>query len=817
MSTAIIEDVDFSSEMHDRFRQFGTYANVTRGVPNVLDGLKPVHRRILWAMYTMRALPGRKKYKSMDCIGNILRYHPHGDSSTYSTMATMAHVPVEGKPVKRNVPLIEGQGGWGDLREGPSAARYTECCLTREAVALLGHAPDIIEGAPETDENGVDLLPNYSGQYPEPVLLPALWPAFVVNGTEGIGVGVATSSPAHNLRETMNLAIRMVDSPNPRLSTVMELLPGPDMPCEADIFDSEDGGIANYIQTGFGSFIMRAKYEVEEYQLSARKRGHKIVVTALPYRVAPESVVEGVQGMIADALLPSEVEVSNFSTVTGIRVVIDAKECDPQDIIQRLLYNGRRSGLQESFPVYSYAVVEGQIRAIGVVEALRLWIDHRRHVVRRRSRFRLERAQDRMEIVLGFLKAIPIADKIVELVRGSQNRADAESKLVEPSWGFTERQAHAILDMTLSQLTKLSVDRYLDEQLQLQATIDECTELLGNPAALDTRLKKEMRAIREAYGEDRRCTLREGESGVVERPETPAIEIPAVNVFLVRTGKNWVRQASRSSVAKVVGNDYVTSMVRVTDQNKFEGISNLGWHYRKPMGELPERMTKADALFDLDPGESLVLAESGAPYGEGSSIVLLTKNGLIKRIEWEDWTSLRPNGKGRSVMPLEGEDSVQHALFLPQSGADIALVTAYGKLLRVDPDSILPKGRGARGNPAIRFQAEDDSIVWAGALGAGEELVYWTADERVGWFDADEVDYGNRNTQGTTITRSDQLILGVAPGAGNRLNWFDGTTDDPQSLILEGQSSGTSLSDRQLKLVAKGIKRANAIWVDSQE
>lgn len=814
---ATLEQVEYGAEMRSRFQQFGTYANFTRGVPNVLDGLKPVQRRIIWAMYTMGAVPGKAKYKAMDCIGQTSRYHPHGDSAVYDTMANMAHVPSEGKPFKRPVPLIEGQGSWGDLLDGAAAPRYTECSLSEQAVALLGSFSEI-GSTPEISENTVNMIPNYSGRYDEPEILPALWPHYLVNTSKGIGVGIASNLASHNLTEVLNLAIKMVDTPNPRMETIRSIMPGPDMPCDADIFDNDnpEDGIEAYYQEGRGGFTMRARLEIEEYQISARKKGHRVVAVTLPYQVDPEHVVQGISDMVYSGDLPADVEVNNFSNIKGIRVAIDVKENDPEDIIRRVLYYGRRSGLQRSFYVNSNAIVDGKVRTVGILEALRYWINHRRTVVRRRSRYRMDRANERLEIVMGLLQAIPIADKIVEMIRQSDNRQEAEKTLQEPHWGFTPRQATAILDMTLSQLTKLSTDRYLDEKSKLEGIIDECKDLLDNPASLDTRLKKEMRQVRDEFGYDRRCTIQEG-SAYVDPPETPAVEIPAINGYLIRTGKNWVRWANRTTVNNVVGNDYVTDKIRITDGNRMDGISNMGWHYRIMCGDLPEKMTNANALFPaMDPGENLVLADTAAPYGEGTALVVIAEapdeNPVIKRIEWDNWASLRA-GKQREIIPLEEGWSVTQAFFLPPEGYDIGIISGYGKMLKMEPDAINPKGRAARGNPVMKLNDESDTIIWAGAVKADQDIVYWNTESMIGWFNTNDVEYGNRNTQGQLISRSDYLIAGVLVGDGSNVNWFGSGMEEPKSVSIDEQPGGTKLTDKKMAISAPGITKSNARWI----
>lgn len=811
--TSMPSDTEFVSEATEAFRDFGAYNNY-RAIASVIDGLRPGARRVLWAMSRNGAVPGRRTVKAMSAIGDVLKYHPHGDSGTYDSMVSMAHSPSEGDPVKRLVPLIHGQGSWGDLDNGAAAPRYTECRLNERAMALLGIDQDVVRGPSEIDENGVDLVPNYSGDLLEPPVLPALFPNFVVNGADGIGLGIATQSASHNLGEVMELAIQML-STDPRWSTVQKLLPGPDMPCDADIFDGPEGNdIRSYMETGHGSFLMRARYSVEEYKITSRRKGHEITIVGLPYRISPTMVVEGILSLIDAANLPQDLEVANYTDSSGIRVVVDVKENDPDDIVQRLLYYGSTSRMQTSFSVYSRASVDGKVETLGTIDAIRHWIDHRRVVVRRRTRYRLERAEERIEVIQGFLKAIPLAEKIIEVVRSSKDRSEAAKRMTD-RWEFTQPQTTAILDLTIGQITRLGVDRYERERDELEAKIRECRDILADQSTLDAVLRREMRAVRDAHGPARRCTLRLDESPYVDRPSTPAVEIPAVPGYLARTGTNFLRWVSKRSIKGIVGQDHVVQFVRATDQNMLEGISTWGYHYRAEIGSVPDKKpVKADSLFGLDPGEELVLANSSISEELGSDIVLITKDGMIKRIDFDVYGGHR-EGKHYSVINLGDGDSVQHAFFLPP-GKDVALLTGYGRLLRIANEDLLSKGRAARGNPAIRLDdADNDSVVWAGAVDDEDQIIYWNSEERVGWFSAGEVEPASRATMGRTITRSEFLIKGAIRDGGSELRWFTGSLEEPQTVTLDAPSSGVGLSDRQLRVEAPDILKAPAIWTNS--
>lgn len=812
-----VERVEFSAELRSKFRQYGTYVNASRAIPDVRDGLRPVHRRILWGMSEMGARPGKGKYKSMDAIGQVSRYHPHGDSALYGSMASLAHVSSEGLPFRQPMPLIDAQGSWGDLMNDAAAARYTECSLHENGMSLLGN-DQAIAGPSEISEDGVDKIPNYSGRYDEPIVLPARWPAYVVNGQMGIGVGIAMSTPSHNLRETMNLAIKLIDTPNPRMETILSIMPGPDMACDAYIFDDPNGyGIESYYETGYGRFYMRARIDAADVTPPrARKKQWKLSIHSLPWNVAPEEVVEGIQGMVDDTLLPP-MDIVNLTDINGVNVVLEIGENDPDDVINRLLYHSGQSKLQTSFSVNSHAIVKGHIQNVGIVDAIREWIAHRRQVVVRRSKFRLKKAEARIEIVSGFLTAIPMVDKIVDMIRQCDGRSEAEAKLQEPQWGFTENQAVAIMDLTLSQITKLSADRYHNEKEDLEKIADECREIISDPAKLDSTLKSEMRAVRDAYGTDRRCEIRE-DSPVVYAPETPAVEIPAVNGYLAITGRNWIRWVRKASFNRTLAADYVTTVVPCTDQNKIECITDWGYHSRSEMSDVPKDITNSSMFFHdvLDQGEQPILVNTGSVFTE-PDIVMVTSYGKVKRLDFDVWAEHRTN-RPYQVIKTEEKEMVRKAFFLPgDRDNELAILTAYGRVVRFDADDIPVKGRATKGIAGVSFDGSDDDIAWSGIVNPDDQIVYWTTRGKVGRYRIGDVSRSSRATKGRTYTKSDFVVDGIlhVPADSNhgKMGLFGPSLDEPLFIDLDDIPLGHNLDDDDLTAI-KGITKASARWTE---
>lgn len=733
------------------------------------------------------------------------------NSSVYGAMVTVAHVPSEGLSVKRLVPLIHGQGGWGDLDFGAAAPRYTECRLNEAAMALLGIDEVVTGGAPEVDENGVDMVENYSGERLEPVVLPALWPAFVVNGNEGIGAGVAMDAAPHALGEVMDLAIALLESPNLRTSTSARILPGPDLPCEADVFDTEDGGIAAYMATGKGSFVMRARYEIETYAGEKKTHGSRIVVTGLPYRISATKVVEGVSGMIEAGELPAGVSVSNYSDA-AVRVVIDVASNDAQDVLARLLHFGRKSHLQESFTVSSNAVVDSRIQCVGPVEATRLWVEHRRVVVRRRSRFRLDKALSRLELVQGFLIAIPSAAAIVETIRASADRPAASAAMVT-LYGLSERQAGAVLDMSLSRLTRLGTEQYEAERDALNVIVATCTELLGEPKVLDARLRTEFRATKARYQAPRRTRLRLDESAAVARPAAIEVVVASKPGYLVATAGHYVRFTSRRpSASPIVGNDHVVAVDKVSDTDALEVVTSFGAQHRVPMASVPEKMTKVDALLPLAVGEKVVAARCPALAGPSPDLVLVTTAGAIKLVEASTWGDLRA-GKTKPVLAAGAGSGCEllAAYFLPP-GADIALLSSAGRILRLDAGALTRKGRSAGAIPGIKMAA-GVAAIWSGPVAPGDRLAYLTQGEKVAVVDMDSIAPASRATNGSSITRTKSALARAVMLEGETLSWYLPSAEEAASLEVSELAVGADLSDRQLKVVAAGaVLSAHALW-----
>lgn len=808
MKTNEVGSVQFSPEFTERFKQYGSYSNYGRAIPQVTDGLKPIQRRAIWSMWHVsKSRHNSSFYKASSVIGDIMgKYHPHGDSAIYGALATLA------QDFKTLMPMVTPQGNWGSLDdpEDRGAPRYTECRLSINAALMMGDI-NATGTYTELDEDAVDMVPTYNGANVEPVALPALIPAMVVNGSEGMGTGVRIKTPSHNMAEVLKLAIHMLDHENPRTETILKILPGPDLPADCDIYDN-DGGIESYITEGLGSFVMRARWVVEEYKISARKKGHQIIINGLPYRVSPEDVADGISDLIEDELLSPKFSVSNSSDGDETRIILDIGDGDVDDTIQRLLYHSGYTKMQSTYDVMNNPIAEGYIQTTSIVDSLRQWIRHRKHVVRRRSQFRLNKSQARLHIIEGFLKAIPIAEEIVTLIRNSENRADALEQM-QDRWDFSEQQGNAFLDMSIGQITRLGVGRYEADQQELREIVDECTEILNNDDRLKRVLKDEMQTVIKKYGLPRRSQVVEGDWRV-DKPDTEAVEIPVTNTYLCISGRQWVRNVQRPTIERQTEADYVTQIHKITNFNNIECITDYGYHSRLPSSEAPKSLTNSKVLFAfaLDAGENPVLAQSAAPFGQ-PDIIMLTNYGNIKRISYDRWTSHNFNRYYKVIGMKHDDEVVTSAFFLPER-KDIGILSAYGQFLKVDPDQIVPKGDAARGMAGIALMPQDnDSVVWAGPVDNDDELAYWTDNSRVAYLEVGQINRASRGTKGRTITRTEDLISGATLlNDEGTLNVYHSSMDSPQEYELHKDGYGVvGINDSKMLQTREQLDRTGTI------
>ncbi|WP_147017681.1 DNA gyrase/topoisomerase IV subunit A, partial [Kocuria turfanensis] len=484
-----IVDIDVTSEMETSFLEYSYSVIYSRALPDARDGLKPVQRRIMFMMNQMGLRPDRGHVKSARVVGEVMgKLHPHGDSAIYDAMVRLA------QPFAMRLPLVDGHGNFGSLDDGPAASRYTEARMAPAALALTA----------DLDEDVVDFVPNYDNQFFQPGVLPAAYPSLLVNGSSGIAVGMATNMAPHNLREVVAGARHLVEHPEATLEELMRFVPGPDLPSGGRIVGLD--GIRDAYRTGRGSFKTRAKVSIE--QVSPRKQG--IVVTELPYMVGPEKVTEKIKEAAQAKKLQGVSDVVDLTDrKNGMRLVIEVKNgFNPQAVLQQLY---KYTPMEDSFGINNVALVDGRPRTMGLLELLRVYVEHRLSVVRRRTGFRLAKRRDRLHLVEGLLVAIVDIDEVIQIIRSSDETAVARERLMGV-YDLTRVQADHILELRLRQLTKYSRIELEKEQEELRGEIAELEEVLASDARLRALVSAELAEVAAVHGDDRRTELLESEA-----------------------------------------------------------------------------------------------------------------------------------------------------------------------------------------------------------------------------------------------------------------------------------------------------------------
>ncbi len=706
-ATERIIDVDVSAEMETSFLEYAYSVIYARALPDARDGLKPVQRRILFQMAEMGLRPDRGHVKSARVVGEVMgRLHPHGDSAIYDALVRMA------QPFSMRVPMVDGHGNFGSLGndDPPAAMRYTECRLTSAALAMTE----------SLDEDVVAFVPNYDGQEMQPEVLPAAVPGLLVNGASGIAVGMSTSLPPHNLVEVVAAAKHLLATPNATTADLMRFVPGPDLPTGGTIAGLD--GIREAYETGKGSFRIRARTRVEN--VTPRRRG--IVVTELPYGVGPERVIARISELVRAKKL---VGISDITDLTdgerGLRLVIELKSgINPEPLLEQLF---RMTPLEETFSVNAVALVDGQPRTLGLKELLRVYLDHRIEVVRRRSEFRRRRAQDRLHLVEGLLTAILDIDEVIQVIRTSDDAGAARQRLIE-IFELSEIQASHILEMPLRRLTKFSRLELDKESEDLQRTIAELTELLDDEARLRDAVAAELSAVAESHGTPRRTVLL----------EAAAVPSGAVTPLEVTDDPCWVLLGSTGLLARTADDsplgsggarakhDVILSVVATTARGDVGLLTSKGRVLRLHAVDLPALPPTADApslaggapigeFVDLQPDERVLALTSLAPDSLG--LALGTANGTVKRVQPD-----HPSRDSWEVITLKPGDEVVGALELQDATQNLVLISSDGQLLTFGADAVRPQGRAAGGVAGMRV-ADGARLVFFGVAGNDGEVV----------------------------------------------------------------------------------------------
>ena len=695
-TTDAIQPVPLQDEMERSFLDYAMSVIMSRALPDVRDGLKPVHRRIIWDMEQQGFRPDRPFVKCARVTGDTMaRYHPHGDSAIYDALVRMA------QPFSLRHPLIDFHGNYGSPDFGPAASRYTESRLHALAMRLLA----------DIDEDTVDLIPNYDGTTEEPSVLPARFPNLMVNGSQGIAVGMATSIPPHNLGEVIDATIHLIDNPNSTNEDLMNFVKGPDFPTGGSILGR--AGIMDAYRTGRGSIKMRATCSIEE----ARKGGMQIVVTELPYQASCSSIAARIQELVDGGELDGIADVNDNSSGGATNLIITLKRDANANVVLNNLY--KLTQLQTSFPVNMVALVDGVPRTLDLSGMLNGYVRHQIEVITRRTNFRLQKAKDRAHILEGRIKALNVIDAIIALIRKSDDAAAAKETLMKKPYTFSERQAIDILDMQLRQLTRLSRIDLESEIEELNKRIKELEEILAKDTVLRTVIKDELSEIKEKFATPRVCKLTHdvGEMGIEDLVDdkelvivmTEAQYVKAVTADSFRTQSRGGRGVAG---AKLKAEDVVRHVIFTTAHAYLLFFSNRGRVYRLRAVDIPERERTAKGipivnLLPLQAGETIQAIIDTRSFDGERYLFFATKQGQVKKTEFNAYDSSRRDGL--IALNLRPKDELVRVIET-NGEEDIFMVSRKGQTIRFSETEVRPMGRAAAGVRGMKLRAGDELV-----------------------------------------------------------------------------------------------------------
>jgi DNA gyrase subunit A len=707
-----IGTIDIRAEMEQSFVDYAMSVIVSRALPDVRDGLKPVQRRIIYSMFENNIGPTTPHRKCAKVVGEVMgNYHPHGDSAIYDALVRM------GQEFSLRHLLIDPQGNFGTIDDPPGASRYTEARLTQLSMRLL-------EGI---RENTVDFVENYSGETEEPTVLPARFPNLLVNGSQGIAVGMATNIPSHNLGEVIDAALHALENPDANSEELMRFVKGPDFPTGGYLVGTT--GLREALVSGRGSVKMRAVADVAE----VRKGRTAIVVTEMPYQVSIERVMEKIRILVDDKRLAGIADLRNESdNRRGTRLVIELKrEAVPQVVLNQLYKN---TPLQESFGVNMVALVDGIPRTLNLADMIGHYLDHQMEVVERRTRFRLAEAEARAHIVEGLIIAVDNIDEVVAVIRGSADTGDARTRLME-RFTLSEIQANAILDMPLRRLTALEVNKLREELEALAATIAELRAILADPVLRRTIIREELTEIKEKFATPRRSQiiLDEGEMSLEDliADDELIVTVSAsgyVKSVPASTYKTQGRGGRGVKAAEVSGEDVVTHLVHTTAHAYLLFFTNKGLVHRAKAHEIPRqtRTSKgvlAQAVLPLQPDERIKAIIDTRNYETSRFLVIVTRLGTAKKTYFREYDS-----RNQTLVAIKLLDDDEVVSVRTTTGEnDLLIFTANGQGIRFPEADLRPMGRATQGVRGIRLRPGDE-VVAATSSADGSEVLLMTSN-----------------------------------------------------------------------------------------
>jgi DNA gyrase subunit A len=684
---------------------------VSRALPDVRDGLKPVQRRIIWSMSESNIGPGTAHRKCSKVVGDVMgNYHPHGDQAIYDALVRM------GQDFSMRHLLIDPQGNFGSIDDPPGAARYTECRLTKLSTHLL-------EGI---NESTVDFSENYNGEISEPTVLPARFPNLLVNGSQGIAVGMATHIPPHNLNEVIDAALHVIDNPDATSEELLQFVKGPDFPTGG--FLVGNGGIRDALLTGRGSVKIRAVCDVQEI----RKGRTAVVVTELPYQVSIERIIAKIKDLVDAKKLSGIAEVRNESSDrVGTRLVIELKQNSVPQVILNQLY--KNTPLQDNFGYNMVSLVDGVPRTLNLSEMLGYYLDHQMEVIERRTRFRLDQAQARAHILEGLIIAVDSIDEVIKIIRGSSDTAEARSNLIG-AFQLTEIQANAILDMPLRRLTALEVDKLRTELAELQETIAELEAILADPKRRWDIIKEELTTVKDTFGEARRSRLvpDEGDLSLEDLIADDELIITVSATGYVKsvpasTYRTQGRGGRGVKAAEVSGDDVVRHMVHTTAHAYLLFFTNKGLVHRVKAHAIPRQSrtakgVMAQSVLPIGPDETIQAIVDTRDYETSRYLVMVTKKGQAKKTEFKEYDS-----RNQTLVAVRLTDGDELVTVKTSNGSnDILIFTKNGMGIRFKESELRSMGRDTQGVRGIKLRDGDEVVSGVSSID-GDEVLLLTA------------------------------------------------------------------------------------------
>ena len=708
-----IYDVDLKKTMESSYIDYAMSVIASRALPDVRDGLKPVQRRVLYSMIELNNGPDKPHRKCARIVGDTMgKYHPHGDSSIYGALVNMA------QPWSTRYPLVDGHGNFGSMDgDGAAAMRYTEARLSKISMAMME----------DINKDTVDFMPNFDETEKEPVVLPSRFPNLLVNGTTGIAVGMATNIPPHNLREVISAVVKMIDNQiaedrDTTMEEILDIVKGPDFPTGGMILGHS--GIDQAYRTGRGKIRVRAVTNIEPMANGK----NRIIVTELPYMVNKARLIEKIADLVRDKKINGITDLRDESSREGMRICIELRRDVNPNVVLNLLY--KHTQLQDTFGVIMLALVHNEPKILNLHDMLQYYLDHQKDVVTRRTKFELNKAEERAHILEGLLIALDHIDEVIQIIRNSENVSAAKARLME-RFALSDAQAQAIVDMRLRALTGLERSKLEAEYKELQERIAELKAILADEKRLLTVIKEEISAISEKYGDDRKTTI-----GFDEYDISMEDLIPVTNTVITFTKLGYIKRMNVDNFkaqhrggkgikgAETIDDDYIKELMMTTSHHYLMFFTNLGRVYRLKAYEIPEasrtaRGTAIVNLLQLQPGETITSMIPMRDYRDDEFLFMATKKGLVKKTKLSEYANIRKTGL--AAINLREDDQLIEVK-KTDNHEDVILVTKYGQCIRFHETDVRSTGRTSMGVIGMNL-SDTDEIIAMQLVSQGEALM----------------------------------------------------------------------------------------------